>query len=71
MKRFQIIYTVDVTLNLDELWPDGDSPENPTADDVRKLIEAGGGILQVTDDWNLADRDAEYDVIEVAPRKPR
>ena len=69
MKRFQIIYIMDVTLDEDELWPDGDAPENPTADDVRELIEAEGGIVQVIDDWNLASRHTGYDVDEVAPRK--
>lgn len=64
--RFQIIFTVDATLDIYDLWPDDDAPENPTAEDVRALIEAGGGILQVTKDWNLADRHSEYDVIEVA-----
>ncbi len=69
MRRFQITYTVDATLDADALWPDGDAPENPTAADVRELIENEGGILRVIDDWNLGGRG--FDVDEVAPRKPR
>lgn len=71
MKRFQIIFTVEATLDADQIWPDGDAPENPTADDVRGLIENEGGILQVIDDWNLAGYSPGYEVDEVAPRKPR
>ncbi len=55
MKQFQITYTVDVTLDASELWPDGDAPENPTAADVRKLIQKSGGIYRVIDDWNLRE----------------
>ena len=74
MKRFQITFTVEATLDADALWPDGDAPENPTADDVRELIENEGGILRVIDDWNLASPHAPhagYEVDEIAPRKPR
>jgi hypothetical protein len=74
MKRFQITFTVEATLDADALWPDGDAPENPTADDVRELIENEGGILRVIDDWNLASPHAShagYEVDEIAPRKPR
>jgi hypothetical protein len=31
MKRFQITFTVEATLDADQLWPDGDAPDNPTA----------------------------------------
>jgi len=68
MKRFQITFTVEATLDADQIWPDGDAPENPTADNVRELIENEGGILRVIDDWNLADSHADYEVDEVAPR---
>lgn len=66
MKRFQITYTVDVTLDADELWPDGDAPENPTAADARNLIQKSGGIYRVLDDWNLREC-ALCDVTEAKP----
>jgi hypothetical protein len=62
-KKFTITFSVDVTLTVDELWPDGDAPENPTVDAVRELIEDSGGIFKVIDDWNLSDRD-DYHVDE-------
>ena len=71
MKRFQIIFTVEATLDADALWPDGDAPEEPTAEAVRELIKSEGGILRVINEWNLADRYADYEVDEIAPRKPR
>ena len=55
MKRFRITYTVDVSLNADELWTNGDAPENPTAADARDLIQKSGGIYRVLDDWNLRE----------------
>jgi hypothetical protein len=71
MKKFRITFTVDVFLGVDAIWPDGDAPENPTADDVRELIEDEGGIVRVIDDWNLAVCDYDYDVTEITvPRKP-
>lgn len=66
MKQFQITYTVDVSLNADELWPDGDAPENPTAADVRRLIQKSGGIYRVLDDWNLREGGV-CEVVEAQP----
>lgn len=71
MKRFQITFTIDAALDADQIWPDGNAPEEPTAEAVREVIESEGGILRVINEWNLASRHAGYDVDEVAPRKPR
>jgi hypothetical protein len=53
----------DFDLSIDELWPDGDAPENPTAEDVKGLIEKCGGILQIIRDWDLLSR-SDYEVRE-------
>lgn len=41
-------------LCIDEIWPDGDAPENPTAEDVARRIQEdclnAGDLLQ---EWNL------------------
>ena len=68
-KRFQIVYKVDVALNASALWPDGDMPKEPNAEQVRELIEESGGILRVIDEWNLGGRD--FDVFEAEPKKGR
>lgn len=42
-------------LNLEQIWPDGDAPENPTAADVAKVIEQCGGLATVIREWGLED----------------
>lgn len=54
-KKFRITYTIDVTLDENELWPDGDGPDNPTAEQVAALIRKEGGFPKVIDEWNLDD----------------
>lgn len=38
------------TLALDEIWPDGDAPEDPTVEDVVAQMEKTRATPQ---DWNL------------------
>jgi hypothetical protein len=52
---FSFNIEVDETFDIADLWPDGDGPENPTLDDVVKLIQTCGGPDQVASDWNLLD----------------
>jgi hypothetical protein len=54
-KTFNLSLNIDVTLSVDELWPDGDAPENPTVADVENLIADSGGWSRILDDWNLMD----------------
>lgn len=63
-KKFVISIVVDETLGIEELWPDGDAPENPTAEDVQLLIEDCGGAEMIIRDWNL---EVEVDVYELPP----
>lgn len=38
-------------LEIDEVWPDGDAPTNPTTEDViNKMREYGYGLIR---DWDL------------------
>ncbi len=53
-------------LTVEQVWPDGDAPDNPTADDVAAVIKQCGGLRRVLDDWNL-DR---YLVITVSRPNP-
>jgi hypothetical protein len=52
---FSIDITINETYSIEEIWPDGDAPENPTVDDVVKVIQACGGPDRVAQDWNLLD----------------
>lgn len=54
-KSFCLTLSGDSHILASELWPDGDGPENPTPEDVRKLINSSGGLGRVLSDWNLED----------------
>lgn len=61
---FTLSISIDATLGWDEIWPDGDAPENPTCDDVRAVFlgknhRPGASITRQIEDWNLdpTDRD--------------
>jgi hypothetical protein len=65
MKSFWIeITTGMIILNEDEIWPDGDAPENPSAMHVKRTIEEAGPLSKVLHDWNL-DYDMDLQVGEV------
>ena len=54
--KFLITFAVDATLDLEQIWPDGDEmPENPTAEDVRKVfLDLGhGNVLRAAQQWGL------------------
>jgi len=60
-KYFNITINGDHLLKIEDIWPDGDAPENPTAEDVRRLIESLVNADEVVmnlaayliDEWNL------------------
>lgn len=62
---FRLSLDIMVDLSVDDLWPDGDAPENPTEDDVHALISKSGGARQIVIDWNLVTYDDEFDVREL------
>jgi hypothetical protein len=73
VKSFCLSYEVHVTLTVDQIWPNGDAPSNPTALDVEAVIEQDGGWCAILSRWNL-DEEAETSVREVQPfaaRRPR
>ncbi len=42
------------TLDVTQVWPDRDAPENPTADDVIAVMrECTGSIENLIREWNL------------------
>lgn len=52
-------------LTLEEIWPDGDAPEEPTVEDVIEKIKAGGGEREVLFGWNISPH-LLVDGVEVA-----
>ena len=49
-------------MSIDEIWPDGDAPKNPTTEDVLKIMRdyCKGNIYHLIRDWAL---DKELTVI--------
>lgn len=72
-KQFSIRFETEATLTVDEIWPDGDAPENPTAEDVRAVFleSCRNDVLRGLEDWDLVDRydDIQLDVIELGTPK--
>ena len=60
MKTFTFSVTGDTKLTVDQIWPDGDAPTDPTADDVLDQLVACGTATGVIEDWNL---DCEFVVV--------
>ena len=51
----RIDFELSLSLSVDDLWPDGDWPDEITVGAVRELIDDSGGPGWVLDGWNLAD----------------
>jgi hypothetical protein len=66
MKRFEIRYEICEELAVDQIWPDGDAPENASADDVRKLL--GRDAHRTLADWDLDHGDVSVREVETGPK---
>lgn len=43
-------------LEVEDIWPNGDAPENPTPEDVvKQMARSGGGACVIAREWNLLD----------------
>ena len=52
---FHIDFRGCLTLSLDDIWPDGNAPEHPTAQDVIEVMKASGSKTQMMQEWSLDD----------------
>lgn len=52
---FHFSIEADVSLGVEDIWPDGNAPENPTLEHVLEVIKKDGGARRVLEDWNLID----------------
>lgn len=60
LSKFRFEFGVDITLHEDQIWPDGDAPENPTVEDVQELLDDLGMSATCTiNEWNLIRRDED------------
>jgi hypothetical protein len=53
-RKFLISFP-DVELSVDEVWPDGDAPEDPTPGDVIEQMRGYGGVTRVISAWQLIE----------------
>lgn len=57
---FTLSASSEYVLGMDEIWPDGDAPDNPTAADVvEQMQKHGNSIHGVIGDWNLVPTEVE------------
>lgn len=49
--KFMISFDTSLTMTIDEIWPDGDAPENPGVEDVLVALEESGSFISVLNDW--------------------
>lgn len=63
MKRVCVIGVyADLDLDEDDIWPDGDAPENWTADDVAKLMaDETSSAHEFFRVWNIDPRVSVFD----------
>lgn len=53
-KHFNIeVASEDRPFSVDEIWPDGDAPENPTVEDVIEVIRQSRGPSRFISDWSI------------------
>ena len=60
MKAFTVVIDGNFELDIEQVWPDGDAPENPTVEDVAAVMRKCGGRFSVLNDWNLEPRVLVY-----------
>lgn len=65
-RQFSIELEVEDTWFVEEIWPDGDAPENPTVEDVRRALLyndgrwlSGSALVQRLEDYGLLDISAD------------
>lgn len=55
MTDWTIHVEADIHITEAEVWPDGDGPENPTAEDVAQAMRNHGTRRMTMRDWGLDD----------------
>lgn len=53
MSAFQFDLDLSTTLTVDDIWPDGDAPENPTVAEVIAVVRNDGPLRNFVRDWEF------------------
>lgn len=57
-------------LALADVWPDGDAPERPTAQDVLAVMRRSSTMRQWLHDWGFDDELEAFVMVTVPPEEP-
>lgn len=60
-RGFHLEWGGEAYLTLDEIWPDGNAPENPTREDVIAVMQRSGSLGRLLQDWNLEVEGVDVD----------
>jgi hypothetical protein len=63
-QKFELSFEYKCIISTDELWPNGNCPDNPKKSDVEELIEKDGGPLEFLYKHNLWNRYVYLRIIE-------
>jgi len=61
MTYFHIEWGGEAMLSVDEVWPDGDAPGNPTSEDVIAVMQKSRSVARLCNEWNLRIEGLEVD----------
>ena len=64
-EQFRITFSGTFSMTTEEIWPDGDGPENPTASDVKNRMINQGGKASLLSGWNL-ETDLDIAIVDEA-----
>jgi len=66
-RTFTIEISISEIFTTGEIWPNGDGPEHPTADDVRAVFLRNPAIAETCQEWGLEIRREDVRVIDHGP----
>jgi len=52
-EMFEVLIDGTFTLSVEDVWPDGNAPANPTAVDVAIEMRKEDNVLRLIREWNL------------------
>lgn len=56
---FSVEFGGQYDLSVEDVWPDGDAPENPTTADVLTAMRKSGSLSRLISDWNMEIEEIE------------